>query len=128
MAGSTRAHPVATPINPHRANGHLASFYRKQRPCGPSPRRMPSSMLFEDSSRSGQEEKELTMTSENPGPASRRATSGQYDRPNDLTLAQAAQELRTGKLASTQLVEACLARIAQVDGELKACVSVMSDT
>ncbi len=44
----------------------------------------------------------------------------------NLTIAHAARLLRSGALSSTQLVDACLARIAQVEPHLKACVTVMA--
>ena len=54
------------------------------------------------------------------------------DTPNDPyrtpTLAEAAHQLRAGEVTSVALTEACLRRIEQVDGILKACVTVMADT
>lgn len=54
------------------------------------------------------------------------------DTPNDPyrtpTLAEAARQLRAGEVTSVALTEACLRRIEQVDGALKACVTVMADT
>jgi aspartyl-tRNA(Asn)/glutamyl-tRNA(Gln) amidotransferase subunit A len=44
------------------------------------------------------------------------------------TLAEAARQLRAGEVTSVALTEACLRRIEQVDGALKACVTVMADT
>jgi aspartyl-tRNA(Asn)/glutamyl-tRNA(Gln) amidotransferase subunit A len=44
------------------------------------------------------------------------------------TLAEAARQLRAGEVTSVALTEACLGRIEQVDGALKACVTVMADT
>ena len=43
------------------------------------------------------------------------------------TLAEAARQLRAGEVTSVALTEACLRRIEQVDGALKACVTVMAD-
>lgn len=43
------------------------------------------------------------------------------------TLAEAARRLRTGAVTSVALTEACLRRIEQVDGALKACVTVMAE-
>jgi aspartyl-tRNA(Asn)/glutamyl-tRNA(Gln) amidotransferase subunit A len=43
------------------------------------------------------------------------------------TLAEAARRLRAGEVTSVALTEACLRRIEQVDGVLKACVTVMAD-
>jgi aspartyl-tRNA(Asn)/glutamyl-tRNA(Gln) amidotransferase subunit A len=43
------------------------------------------------------------------------------------TLAEAARQLRAGEVTSVALTEACLRRIEQVDGVLKACVTVMAD-
>jgi aspartyl-tRNA(Asn)/glutamyl-tRNA(Gln) amidotransferase subunit A len=42
------------------------------------------------------------------------------------TLAEAARQLRAGEVTSVALTEACLRRIEQVDGALKACVTVMA--
>jgi aspartyl-tRNA(Asn)/glutamyl-tRNA(Gln) amidotransferase subunit A len=44
------------------------------------------------------------------------------------TLAEAGRQLRAGEVTSVALTEACLRRIEQVDGALKACVTVMADT
>ena len=44
------------------------------------------------------------------------------------TLAEAAHQLRAGETTSVALIEACLRRIEQVDGVLKACVTVMADS
>ena len=53
------------------------------------------------------------------------------DTPNDPyrapTLAEAARQLRAGEVTSVVLTETCLRRIEQVDGALKACVTVMVD-
>src|SRR5215831_16599174 len=43
------------------------------------------------------------------------------------TLAEAARQLRAGEVTSVALTEACLRRIAQVDGVLKACVTVTAN-
>jgi aspartyl-tRNA(Asn)/glutamyl-tRNA(Gln) amidotransferase subunit A len=43
------------------------------------------------------------------------------------TLAEAARQLRAGETTSVALTEVCLRRIEQVDGVLKACVTVMAD-
>ncbi|HEY7023187.1 MAG TPA: amidase [Ktedonobacterales bacterium] len=43
------------------------------------------------------------------------------------TLAEAARQLRAGEVTSVALTEACLRRIEQVDGVLKACVTMMAD-
>jgi aspartyl-tRNA(Asn)/glutamyl-tRNA(Gln) amidotransferase subunit A len=43
------------------------------------------------------------------------------------TLAEAARQLRAGEVTSVALTEACLRRIEQVDGVVKACVTVMAD-
>jgi aspartyl-tRNA(Asn)/glutamyl-tRNA(Gln) amidotransferase subunit A len=43
------------------------------------------------------------------------------------TLAEAGRQLRAGETTSVALTEACLRRIEQVDGALKACVTVMTD-
>jgi aspartyl-tRNA(Asn)/glutamyl-tRNA(Gln) amidotransferase subunit A len=43
------------------------------------------------------------------------------------TLAEARRQLRAGEVTSLALTEACLRRIEQVDGALKACVTVMAD-
>jgi aspartyl-tRNA(Asn)/glutamyl-tRNA(Gln) amidotransferase subunit A len=43
------------------------------------------------------------------------------------TLAEAARRLRAGEVTSVALTEACLRRIEEVDGGLKACVTVMGD-
>jgi aspartyl-tRNA(Asn)/glutamyl-tRNA(Gln) amidotransferase subunit A len=43
------------------------------------------------------------------------------------TLAEAGRQLRAGEVTSVALTEACLRRIEQVDGVLKACVTVMAD-
>jgi len=46
----------------------------------------------------------------------------------NLTIAHAARLLRAGELSSAELVDACLARIAQVEPQLKACVTVMAES
>jgi aspartyl-tRNA(Asn)/glutamyl-tRNA(Gln) amidotransferase subunit A len=43
------------------------------------------------------------------------------------TLAEAARQLRAGEVTSVALTEGCLRRIEQVDGVLKACVTIMAD-
>jgi aspartyl-tRNA(Asn)/glutamyl-tRNA(Gln) amidotransferase subunit A len=43
------------------------------------------------------------------------------------TLAEASRQLRAGEVTSVALTEACLLRIEQVDGALKACVTIMAD-
>jgi aspartyl-tRNA(Asn)/glutamyl-tRNA(Gln) amidotransferase subunit A len=43
------------------------------------------------------------------------------------TIAEAARQLRAGEVTSVALTEACLRRIEQIDGALKACVTVMAD-
>jgi aspartyl-tRNA(Asn)/glutamyl-tRNA(Gln) amidotransferase subunit A len=43
------------------------------------------------------------------------------------TLAEAGRQLRAGEVTSVALTEACLRRIEQADGALKACVTVMAD-
>ena len=47
--------------------------------------------------------------------------------PTDLGVAEAAAAIRTGSLAATDLVEACLARIAKTDADVRAWVVVDAD-
>jgi Asp-tRNA(Asn)/Glu-tRNA(Gln) amidotransferase A subunit family amidase len=49
------------------------------------------------------------------------------DAPNTLSATEAARHIREGRLSSVDLVKACLARIDETDGEIKAWVYVDSD-
>ncbi|NTW22360.1 Asp-tRNA(Asn)/Glu-tRNA(Gln) amidotransferase subunit GatA [Candidatus Falkowbacteria bacterium] len=46
---------------------------------------------------------------------------------NELTIAEAQTKLEAGEVTSVELTEACLARIEEVDGEVKACLTVAAD-
>ncbi|MFH1583161.1 MAG: Asp-tRNA(Asn)/Glu-tRNA(Gln) amidotransferase subunit GatA [Candidatus Falkowbacteria bacterium] len=43
---------------------------------------------------------------------------------NQLTIAEAIKKLNKGEIASVELTKACLKRIKEVDGEIKACLTV----
>ncbi len=46
---------------------------------------------------------------------------------NKLTIAKAAKKLADGEISSVELTKTCLARIKEVDGEIKACLTVCED-
>ena len=46
---------------------------------------------------------------------------------NSLTIKQAAKKLAAKEITSVELVEACLARIKEVDGKVKACLTVCEE-
>jgi len=47
---------------------------------------------------------------------------------NKLTLKQASEKLAKGEITSVQLTEACLNRIIEIDGEVKACLIVCAES
>jgi len=46
---------------------------------------------------------------------------------NKLTIAEAAKKLSNGEISSVELTQACLMRIKEVDGKIKACLTVCED-
>ncbi len=46
---------------------------------------------------------------------------------NELTIKEASERLAKGEITSVELTEACLARIKEVDGKIKACLAVCGE-